>query len=391
LAVKNYNEIAKKAFVDYGLKESSAEVYACVLGLFCEFAEVSDAYALTKLGLDRIETLLQKWITRNRDKLAPKRLNLTYCAVKRWCQIEGLIKSTKLFREIRFDRTSRKTRDRAMLTKNIVKKMFDNADLREKIVVGFYGINALRPSLIPQILIEDIYGEDIKISDNSVKLAEKTWIWVKREYKGNKGNIDFPIITSAEESVWLEQYLNNRIRKGEKFTPKSQIVLVNNKDAVDYIVKKLFELVGFKGRNYLLRHFAYKRLKNACEDYDLREWLMGHRGKVSAVYDHEHYLTHEEIEEYKVMINSEALHIYGFSRSQQALIETRIDTIKALCDLDTNQIEALKKELASGKIIIQTFNDKLTELAQNAMNKQIETRFEELFIEMNKRYNSHST
>ena len=362
-----------------------------MLNSFCKFAKVSDPHALTELGLDAIETLMQEWISQNRGKLAPKRLNLTYCAVKRWCQIEKLIKSTKMFREMRFDKTSRKTRDRTMLTKNIMKKLFDNADLKEKIVIGFYGINALRPSLIPQLLMEDFYREDFENNDNSVKLARNTWIWVKREYEGNKGNIDFPIILTAEETAWLEQYLNNRIRKGEKLTPKSRIVLAENKRQVDYIVDKFFDAIDFAGRRYLLRHYAFKQLKRSCEDYDFREWLMGHKGKMSAVYDHEHYLTHEEIEEYKAMINSEALHIYGFSRSQQALIETRIDTIKALCNLDTNQVEALKKELASGKIIIQTFNDKLTKLAQNAMNKQIETRFEELFIRMNKRYNSHST
>lgn len=370
------------------MKETSAQVYASVLTSFCEFAEVPDAYGLVDLGLDKLEALMLKWISENRNRLAPKHMNVMYCAVKRWCQIHGLVKSTKMFREIKFDRSSRKTRDRMMLTKTIVRKLYDNADLEEKIVIGFYGINGLRPSLIPQLLIEDISPRDIKLKGDTIELAEKAWIWVKREYDGNKANIDFPILTTAEESIWLQEYLNRRIRNGEKLTSRSQIVLVKNKRAVAYIVDKLYDAIGFEGRRYLLRHYAFKQLKRACEDYDLREWLMGHKGKISAIYDHEHYLTAEEIKEYKAMVDTQKLHVYGLSNSQEQIIDTRIQTIKALLkDLDTSQIDNLKRELTSCRITLDQFNERLTQLAQNAMNKQIETRFEELFLKMQQKHN----
>jgi hypothetical protein len=274
-----------------------------------------------------------------------------------------------------------------MLTRAIVKKLFDNADLKEKIVIALYGINGLRPSLIPRILIEDIYPPDIEMEDGSVELAEKTWIWVKREYRGNKARIDFPIITSAEESAWIEEYLNRRIREGESLTSKSQIVLVKTKYAVGYIVKKIFGFVGFEGRNYLLRHYAYKNLKRACEDYDLREWLMGHKGKASATYDHEHYLTNEEINEYKAMVDTQALHVYSLRSSQEEVIETRIQTLKALVDLESSQINKIRRELTSGRINIEQFNERLTQLAQDTMNRQIENKFEQMFLKMNEKYN----
>ncbi|NIV93871.1 hypothetical protein GWN42_14025, partial [candidate division KSB1 bacterium] len=177
---------------------------------------------------------------------------------------------------------------------------------------------------------------------------------------------------------------------GEKLTLKSKIVLAKNKRAVSHIVSKLFETVGFEGRNYLLRHYAFKRLKQAVEDYDLREWLMGHKGKISAVYDHEHYLTVEEINQYKSMIDTQVLHVYGLNRSQEEIIETRIETLKALLkDLNLNDVHGLKKELTNGKITIDQFNKRLTQLAQDSMNRHIESRFEQLFKKYNKKYNNH--
>lgn len=87
------------------MKDSSAETYARALKSFCRSIEVSGLRLFNELGIDKIETLMQQWINQNRDRLAPKYLNLTNCAVKRWCQIHGLINSTKMFREIKFDKS----------------------------------------------------------------------------------------------------------------------------------------------------------------------------------------------------------------------------------------------------------------------------------------------
>ena len=138
----------------------------------------------------------------------------------------------------------------------------------------------------------------------------------------------------------------------------------------------------------MLRHYAFKRFKQAIDDYDLREWLMGHKGKISAIYDHEHYLTNEEINQYKAMIDTRALHVYGLNRSQEDIIEARIETLQSLLrDLDIRGIEALKNDLVKGEITLNQFNRELTRLAQDSMNRQIETKFEQLFLKMNKKYN----
>jgi integrase len=351
-----------------------------MLRKFCKEYDLTPEL-LVKLPLSTIEDLTEEYIHAKKHIIAPKQLNVIYCAIKSWCLYNRKIKSYAQFRQIKFDKSSRKTRDKAMITKDILRKMLNCANgLREKVILALYGIHGLRPSLIPQLKIEDIYAKDIEITGKGVKLDRNAWITVKREYKGNKGNIDFPIILTSETSAWLEQFLNLRMRNGEEMTPKTLLVNAHSEDNVYRIVRKAFKAVGFEGRKYLLRHFAYKQLKLACEDYDLREWLMGHKGKISAIYDHEHYLTHEEITQYKRMINEKPLLIYGLNETTSEKVETLIKFARAITEISDSEIQALRNALKDGNLTIEQFETKIQQLVKEAMNKQIETRFEQLFI-----------
>jgi hypothetical protein len=338
------------------------------------------------MPLEQIEDMTEDYIRANREKMAPTHLNIIYNALKAWLHMHKVIKNRKMFREIKFDKHSRVTRDPPLPDKDFVRKLCNMANgLKERLVVVLYAIYGLRPSLIPQIKIEDIYTKDITFNtDGTVKLSNRAWIWVKREYEGNKGNIDFPIILTSETSQWLEDYLNQRVRNGETLTPKTPLILVYSKPNVDRIIDKLFRAVGFRGRNYLLRHMANKFLKRAVDDPDLKEWLMGHKGKIAAIYDHEgHTLAHWEIENYKAQINEKQLLVYGLTKTQEDIINAKIETIKAIIkDFNESEIEQLKRELALGKLTFQQFNEKLNQIAQNSMNRTIEKRFEELFIKM---------
>lgn len=380
----------RKEFLDYGLKESSAKVYAQHLNQFCEHYGLTP-YTLLNLKLEDIEDKTERFIRSNRNTIAPKRLGVFYSTIKAWCHHKKLIKNRKLFREIEFDSASRKTRDVALPNKDFIRKLCDNADLREKLVVVFYGVYAVRPSLIGRLKIEDIYHKDITINQNgSVKLSNRVWIWVKREYEGNKGNIDFPIILTSETSQWLEDYLNQRVRNGEILTPKTALIDVHSKANVDRIVKKLFDAVGFHGRKYLLRHLGSKLLKRAYENEDLKEWLCGHKGSIAAIYDHSgHTLAEWEIEDYKKQLHEKELFVYGLSKSQEDIIKAKVDMAKTIVpDVDESKIREIIRLLELGKMSFETFDKRLTEIIQNAMNKQIETRFEELFIKMNNKHNN---
>jgi len=170
-------------FLDYGLKRLSAETYARALKRFCDETETTPE-TLLQMPLEAIEDLTEQFIKRNRNKIAPKYLNVIYNAVKTWLHLNRKIKSRKMFREIKFDKHTRKTRDVALPDKDFIRKLCDVANgLKERLIVVLYGIYGLRPSLIPQITIGDVYHKDITFNqDGTVKLSN-------RGLMGHKGRI----------------------------------------------------------------------------------------------------------------------------------------------------------------------------------------------------------
>lgn len=345
----------------------------------------------------RVEDLFEGYVEKHKMRngeyiegvtIAPKSLNLKLSAVKGWLLYKRVISNTRQFRQIKFDKTSRATRDKQLILTKQFKRMCDHADIREKCVIGLYGIHGVRPSLIPQLLLEDIKSPKdaytpllINGIPNPIQLEEFTWIMVKKEYEGNKGNCDFPIILTSETAEWISQHLNQRVRRGEKLTLDSQLVKVPSKKSVDDIVDKLFEVVGFKGRNYLLRHFANKLLKSAHEDKDFKEWCMGHSGDISDVYDHEHGLNEEEIAEYNASIDMSKLRVYGATSDEMKDARLMVNVAKKLSYSNMEELDKIVKLLEVGKMTFEQFEEQLTGAMQDAQRRAIKREFAMLMEE----------
>jgi len=357
--------------------------------------EASQQFEFVRLQIKRhVEKLAQGYVERFKVKngeykkgenFAPKTLNQRICALKAYLVYKGVIDNSRMFKQIKFDKHSRATRDEALILFEQFKRMFDHADIREKIVIGLYGNHGVRPSLIPQLLLEDLKsprdGYTPLFADGipeRIQLEQYQWIMVKKEYVGNKGNIEFPIILSGEIAEWLTQHLTRRKRRGEVLTLKSQIVAVTSKRDVDYIVDKLFVEVGFKGRNYLLRHYGNKRLKRACEDKDLKEWMMGHKGDISDVYDHEHGLSHEEIQEYNASIDMSKLRIYGATSNEVKNANLMVSVARKLSHINESKLSEVLGLLERGKMTFEQFDQSLTTIIREAQDRAIETKFDEL-------------
>jgi len=123
------------------------------------------------MGLERIEDLTADFIAEKRDVIAPKYLNVVYCSIKRWFYIKRMIKSTKMFRELRFDKTSRKidALSEAPIETRHVKTMFKIGNLDDTADTGLYALVGLRPQIIPQLHVKDTYRKNYEI-DNEGEL-----------------------------------------------------------------------------------------------------------------------------------------------------------------------------------------------------------------------------
>jgi len=369
--------------------------------------EASQQYEFIRLQIKRrvekfAEQYIEKYEVKNGkyvegENLAPKTLNRRLCAVKSYLLFKGVMDNPQQFKQIKFDKDSRVTRDKALIIFDQFKGMFNHADIKEKVVIGLYGNHGVRPSLIPQLLIEDLKSTTdaytplyVNGIPNRIQLEQYQWIMVKKEYEGNKGDIDFPIVLSGEVAEWMSQHLNTRKRRGEELTLKSKLVNVDNKRDVDYIVDKLFKAVGFDGRNYLLRHYGNKRLKASTDDKGFKEWMMGHKGDISDIYDHEHGLSHEEIKEYNANIDMSKLRIYGASAEELKRAKTMGDVVRKLTGADQEEINRILELLDKGTMTFEQFDDALTKVMREAQQRAIKTQFDTLMKDYQKRNNKAS-
>ena len=368
-----WNDVYEE-FLDYGLKNASAVVYTRGLWRFCKFVNVDDAYDLLKLGLDKIEELAQQFIRLHQVKLAPKYLNVVYCSIRRWCTIKELIKSAKMFKEIRFDKSSRKIEalTEMPLDTEHIKNGFKVSKLQDKIDWGLYGLCGIRPSIIPEIRVSWIFPRNCTIEDGKIRLVKPTILIIPRvnprtnkPLKGNKGNLTFMVFIPSRLAELIELWLNresNTITKDSKLSPSDNI-----RD-VYYKIKQIYSKIGFKGRPYLLRSYAdtvLDRITRQFNDEDFKEFLMGHKGKVSAIYQ-----------------------VKGLNEETEAKYR---DMYVDACDNWINEyIFEQRADYERGEFTFKQFNEKLKIHAQQAFQQTLKSQFEQLYLEMQAKHNKQN-
>lgn len=377
-------------------RETTAKTYLNAIIRYCVHYRITPEQ-LTEFSLETIEKQTEKYIFENKGKISPSFLNITYSAIKKFCLWQNKIKSFAQFKQIDFDKSSRTTKERAFLTPQQFRDLFDHADIREKCVLGLYGIHGLRPALIPQLKIEDIHGGwQSYVNNNQIELEEYCWLMVKPNYAGNKARIHFPIILTNETANWISQHLSSRARNGEKLTGKTQLVEIPTRHAVGDLVRKIYQKIGFNGRPYLLRHYANKLMKKAYDDAELKEWCMSHKGTISAIYDHEHYLTDEEITDYNKTIHMDKMYVYqsGNTRipklqeavTQQekeiATLKTRLEAAQPILLDQENTIRELKKRLIELKQKTSYFTTLTQELEKKLRRYPPQEEMEEMYSNM---------
>jgi hypothetical protein len=123
--------------------------------------------------------------------------------------------------------------------------------------------------------------------NGKIKLtAQPTLMVIPRTYAGNKANITFLVFIPTKFAELIEMRLN--AHKG-KVTKQTKIGEADNAREIYYKMKTLLRhpAIGFNGRPYLLRKYAdgiLDRITKRFNDEDTKEFLMGHKGRVSAIY-----------------------------------------------------------------------------------------------------------
>ncbi len=357
------------------------------LRVFCKYAR-TQPYDFERIELEKIEDSAADFIADNHDRLAPKYLNLIFNAVKRWYQIHGLIKSTKMFREIRFDTSSRKTDalTEAMLETKHIKMGFKVANLEDQIDWGLYVLCGLRPKIIPQLKVKNLHQRNYEIIDGALRFTTKPPLMIiPRAYAGNKGNITFLAFIPTR----LAELLEMQLKINERVTLETKISKSDNNREVYYKIKCLFKhpSIRFNGRPYLLRKYADRildRITKIYNDEDMKEFLMGHKGKISAIYQITG-LTKEKEKELRDMyvkacdewIDENIFEMRSKEEIDKAELIIRV-TKSSGVELDEQKIEALREMFNCGKLTFERFEAEIGKLTLQAFDRQVEARFDQL-------------
>lgn len=375
-----------KQFRRYGLKESSAQSYERGLRRFCKYVEKETGNPLKPndfptLGLEKIEDLMTDFIADNRDVLAPKYLNVIFNSVKRWCYIIKMIKSTKMFKEIKFDKSSRSSsalKEQMLETKD-VKTSFRISNLDDQIDLGLYALVGLRPQLIPQLKVKDIYPRNYEIDkDGKFRFTAKPpMMIIPRQYKGNKANIDFMVFVPTK----IAELIEIRLNRNGKVTEDSKLSETDNAREMYYKMKRILSdpAINFNGRPYLLRSVADRILRRLVEiknQKNLKEFLMGHKGDISAIYQMRG-MPEEEEQKYRSWyveccdkyINEQIFEI--ISREDRTKGSIILEMAKKLGASKEEIMDAFK-DFETGKMTFNQFNDKMTDLIKQAQDKLME-------------------
>lgn len=250
------------------------------LRTICKYATVDSPFELIDKGLEWIEDTTEDWIRAHEHKLAPKHLNMVYCAIKTWCKATRLIKNRNLFREIDFDKTSRKTEalTETMITTKMVRQIFEICDIGDKVDFGLYALFGLRPSLIPQLKVKHFHERSAHIENGKLIIDRKPALLIitrldedGKPLRGNKGNITFFVFVPTKICELIETWLNTNCGV---VTSETRISEARNIDAVYFKVKQAYGKIGFEGRPYLLRSYADRILERITREYNEEDLIL---------------------------------------------------------------------------------------------------------------------
>lgn len=383
------------------LKPSTRKDYARKLLQFTNWINANslteksvDPLTVVDLPLETIEDLTEQFIRTNIGKIAPKQLNSAYCGIKKWLFVNGKIKSTKMFREIDFDKSSRKTSAllEEALENHHIKTLMQKSDLSDKIDLGLYALCALRPSLIPQLKVSDIFKKHIKIENGQLTLRKPCFMLVRKDYEGNKAHQDMFIILPRKLTELLELRLNEKLKIQR--IEDMHISDCDNERDVYFKMKTMLTNIGFNGRPYMLRKFGnelLKRIETIKGDRDLKEFLMLHKGSISQVYadtsitaQKEEYYTKTYLEAIDDYVNREVFEMVSSEEKSKAYL---IKEFAKGLGASLEDLEKAVDDFEKGKIPFDMYLNRINALTKVSIDHTIEKRFEELF---NKAMTNHN-
>lgn len=287
------------------------------------------------------------------------------------------------------------TENERVPTKAELATILRRATSRGKVSISLMAFSGLRPESLGNYLgndglrISDVQG--LKISTNIVEF-EKTPAQIVVRPELSKARHRYFTFIGNEGSVYLKEYLTQRLNSGEKLGPDSAIILTDkemsrkefaNDFAVTTLIsreiKKAITGSGYKWRPYVLRSYFAMALDIAeakgSISHPWRQFIMGHKGDIESVYSTKKRLLPDMVEEMRAAYSNASKYFETEERGikeedyQRMLRDSAIETFTGAFGITIT--EEQKEELRGldtaeyQKRLGEIFKEKRTELLNN--------------------------
>jgi hypothetical protein len=282
-------------------------------------------------------------------------------------------------------------------TKEELQKVFNAKSIRAKVAVAFAAFTAVRPEVLGKgdegLTLGDIVDLEWD-SEKKIMLFKNMPAAVRVRPALSKTGHGYVTYLNAQGCGYLKQYLEGRLRDGERFEPETAVLTIQYRTQVqnrpklgDTVSKKRGDFVhtqhvrallksaivaaGFKWRPYVLRrYFDTNMLLHAQRliKRDYTVFMMGHKGDIEHIYTLHKGLPEETLEEMR--------REYAEASARHLETSGATDVTK---DAVLNMVRReLLASAGSGQEEVEKLGD-LSSMPQDEFEKMIDRKWQEKF------------
>ncbi len=354
--------------------EITADVYLRRLGAFCNENHVTPQ-TLASTDPRKLEELLMDYLSRSEKQYAGSYLQTTIKVVKSWLVDNGVELKRKI--KIRGVNETPSLREERVPTREELRRIFLSASKQARVGCVMLAHSGLRPETLG-----DYHGTDglrvgdipeLKIADGKVEFETIPPKIIVRSSL-SKARHQYFTFLSEEGCGYLQDYLEERIRKAETLSKDSSIVrpLVAKKPFIRTVnigdmMRLPIRRAGFPWRPYVLRSYFDTQLMLAeskglvARDY--RTFWMGHKGDIENRYTtNKHRLPENVIDDMRE----------AYRRSERFLSTSGSEGLS-----EEKMLEILRKQLllAAGCKQAEVEKMNLLEVSDDEVNRLMREKF----------------
>lgn len=273
----------------------TAMVYFRRLGYFCLLNHTSPRQLIKLEDKKLYDLLLDAVSDFEKKKLSGGYIASVLKSVKSWLSFNGKVVTRRI--QIRGAQDTPTLRNERVPTQEELGKVFLAGDERARLATALIAHAGVRPEVVGNYDGTDglTVGDfpDLELVDGSVRFKTVPAMVRVRAGLSKKRNEYFTFLT-AEACEFLKDYLELRMRSGEKLTLESAVVIPYSKrkfistTRICAKIKRAIRKAGFEWRPYVLRAYFATQLMVAESKgliiRDYRTFFMGHKGDIEHTY-----------------------------------------------------------------------------------------------------------